>query len=87
VNDLHHRMSSIQSQQIELGDIQRKMQRQYKVGESNENAISKLSNDVEKALKQASKVDHDVEKLSVTKKEDNNDLDEDTSESDSLHNY
>lgn len=80
-------MSSIQSQQIELGDIQRKMSSQYKIGQSNEQAISKLSNDVEKALKQASKVDHDVEKVSV-KREDKNDLDDEVDhESDSLHNY
>jgi hypothetical protein len=80
-------MSAIQSQQIELGDIQRKMSRQYKIGESNEQAISKLSNDVEKALKQASKVDHDVEKVSA-KREDKNDLDDEVDhESDSLHNY
>lgn len=77
-------MSAIQSQQIELGDIQRKMQRQQKIGESNEQAISKLSTDVEKALKQATKVDKDVEKVG---KKDNSDNDDDQPESDSLHNY
>jgi len=81
-------MSSIQSQQIELGDIQRKMQRQYKTSESNEQAISKLSNDVEKALKQTSNVDHDVQKVSISKRDDKNESEDDVDhESDSLHNY
>lgn len=45
----------MQSQQIELSDIQRKMQRQYKTGESNEKAISKLYGDIEKAINKTPK--------------------------------
>lgn len=52
VDDLHHRISSVQSQQIELSDIQRKMQKQYKTGDSNEKAIQKLYNDIEKTIGQ-----------------------------------
>lgn len=75
-------MSSIQSQQIELSDIQRKMQRQYTIGQSNEEAISKLSSDVEKALTQSKTTTTNFDKVvGVSPKHD---IDDEVDESDSL---
>lgn len=74
-------MSAIQSQQIELSDIQHKMQHQYNIGQSNEQAISKLSSDVEKALQQTKNATSTLEKV---KGDSQNDTEDETDGSDSL---